>query len=113
MLKVRNPNGKILMMGRKAEGPGQLYKMQIAADGPDSAYAASLGKHTWEQFHRAMGHVNVAALKRLRLMADGIQINDSSNENFQCEPCILAKQHIKPYPKEATQIPENAQIRKW
>ena len=98
------------MMGHKVRGPGQLYCMAIAADGPEEAYVATLGKRTWEQFHRAMGHVNISALKRLQLMAEGVNIDESSDEHFQCVPCIEAKQHVKPFLKEATRTSEILKI---
>lgn len=109
-LRLYSPSGKLLMVGHKPEGPGQLYRMSVAAEAADEAYAATLGKRTWEQFHRAMGHVNIAALKRLRLMAEGMDVDESSDDKFQCEPCVRAKQHVEPFPQEATRTPEKIQI---
>ena len=109
-LKVYDPKGALLMEGHKSDGPGQLYRMSVAAEGADAAYSVTLGKRTWEQFHRAMGHVNIAALKRLRLMADGMEVDETSDDQFQCEPCVRAKQHVEPFPQEASRTPDRVEI---
>ena len=110
-LTIFAPNGCAVMTGRKAQGPRELYRMAVAPVTADQAHVAILGKRTWEEFHKAMGHVNVAALKRLRAgLAEGISIDETSDDNFQCEPCVRAKQHVKPFPAKATRQPENLEI---
>jgi hypothetical protein len=66
-LTVYGSQRNIFMQRHKPEGPEQLYWMYIAAEPTEHANVAILGKCTWEQFHKIMGHVNVATLKQLRL----------------------------------------------
>ena len=41
--------------------------MAVAAEAADQAHVAVLSKRSWEEMHRILEHVHVAALKKLRL----------------------------------------------
>jgi hypothetical protein len=106
-LIVYSLQGNVLMQGHKPKGPGQLYRMYIAAEPTERANIAILGKRTWEQFHKIMGHVNVATLKWLKIGPEyRISIDPTSEDDFQCKTCIRAKQHVEPFPDQATRTPD-------
>jgi predicted SAM-dependent methyltransferase len=101
------------MQGHKPKGPGLLYRMYIAAKPTECANVAILDKHTWEHFHKIMGHVNVATLKRLKIGPEyGISIDLTSEDNFQCETYIHTKQHVEPFPNQATHTLDKLKIGK-
>jgi hypothetical protein len=102
-LIVYGPQRNVLMQGHKLEGSGQLYRMYIAAKPMEHANIAILGKCTWKQFHKIIGHVNVAMLKQLKIGPEyRMSIDPTSENNFQCKTCICAKQHVEPFPNQAT-----------
>ena len=47
------------------------------------------GKHTLEEWHRILGHCNVADVLKLETEVDGMVI--TSKENFKCDVCVLGK----------------------
>nr|AAZ28935.1 polyprotein [Phanerochaete chrysosporium RP-78] len=110
-LTMYGPDGKILMVGRKLEGPGQLYRLSVAAELADQANVAVLGKRTWEEMHRILGHAHLASIKRLCLgLAEGVDVDMTSDDQFQCESCVRAKQHVQPFPDQATRTPDKLKV---
>ncbi|THU94650.1 hypothetical protein K435DRAFT_576835, partial [Dendrothele bispora CBS 962.96] len=55
------------------------------------------------KWHRIFGHLNMGSLKLLKEkgMVDGLFVDESTPSKVQCIPCIQAKSHVKPFPKEA------------
>ncbi|QRW23748.1 integrase core domain protein [Rhizoctonia solani] len=67
---------------------------------------------TWFEWHKTLGHISPQALQRLKSTEaiKGMEINeDKEGLNFECEVCIQAKAHTRPYPNEsATKISDIA-----
>jgi transposase InsO family protein len=67
--------------------------------------------HTMNQaklWHSRLGHVNVADMKRLTSMVEGVDYNDNNNKNTneistisKCDTCMKCKSHQLAYPQEA------------
>jgi hypothetical protein len=100
MARFRAPGGTIFAEGTKH---GQLFLMNVKGIAKqDQAFAAKHGR-TWDDWHKIFGHLNMASIKMLHTknMVDGMDINESIEPMAQCEPCIVAKQHVQPFPKES------------
>jgi hypothetical protein len=111
ILTIYELNGQVLMTGRKPHAAGQLYRMAVAVEAPDQAHVAILGKRTWEEMHQILGHVGIAALKKLRLEhPERMNIDKKSDDQFQCEPCMRMKQHIAPFPNKASCTPDKLKV---
>ncbi|KAJ7593171.1 hypothetical protein C8J56DRAFT_721865, partial [Mycena floridula] len=50
-----------------------------------------------------LGHLNIGSVKMLqeKSMVEGMEVVKGSTPSPQCEACICAKQHTRPFPKEA------------
>jgi hypothetical protein len=57
---------------------------------------------TWEEWHRAMGHIAPQSLKTMveQGRVDGMKIIPSPF-NFECEACIQGKSTVQPVPRES------------
>ena len=68
----------------------------------DQAYTAN-NSRTWDQWHRIFGHLNMGSVKMLKdkNMVNGMEVDTMVEPQAQCQPCIIAKQHIKSYPWES------------
>ena len=59
---------------------------------------------TWDEWHRALGHISIGAVKTLiktlknNNLVDGMDI-DKNKESTQCAACIQACQMVEPFPK--------------
>ena len=108
--KFITSRGATLMEGHAV---GRLYIMDIRIPTkPDQAHAAK-GAHTWDQWHRIMGHLNMGSIKMLksRNMVTGMEIDESVLASTECKDCTIAKQHVTPFPKEShTEIEEIADL---
>src|SRR5271168_1025937 len=63
-------------------------------------------KHTRQ---RVCGHLNMGSVKMLKdkNMVNGMDVDTMVEPQTQCQPCIIAKQHIKSFPREShTEIAE-------
>jgi DNA-binding transcriptional regulator YiaG len=99
-------NSKILGHGEAQKNTNQgLHHIQLKAikqkeEVASKAYAAIYQKthtHTWEQWHRVLGHANQKTLKMMaREDPQGIPVIAESNKVYQCEACIKSKQHTAP-----------------
>src|SRR5271168_4193245 len=64
---------------------------------------------TWDQWHKIFGHLNMGSVKMLKdkNMVNGMDVDTMVEPQTQCQPCIIAKQHIKSFPREShTEIAE-------
>ena len=50
-------------------------------------------KETQSIWHRQLGHLNMASVKSLESMADGIYISKKEKVDEICLPCIQGKQY--------------------
>ena len=68
----------------------------------DQAYTAKHGR-TWDEWHRIFGHLNMGSVKMLKEkgMVLGMEVDRTVELAAQCQACIVAKQHVKPFPKES------------
>ena len=57
----------------------------------------------WDEWHKIMGHLNMASIKQLKSkgMVTSMEVDESIPATEQCLACILAKQHLTPYPQES------------
>ena len=96
--------GTILMEGQAV---GWLYNMNVHIPTKRDQAHITKGAHTWDQWHRIMGHLNMGSIKMLRdrNMVTGMEVDESTPPNLECKTCTIAKQHVTPFPKESvTQI---------
>jgi hypothetical protein len=52
---------------------------------------------TWDLWHARLGHIGGEAVKRVPLIATGVEV-DKNVPLRRCEPCIIAKHPRKPFP---------------
>ncbi|KAJ3473639.1 hypothetical protein NLI96_g12899 [Meripilus lineatus] len=83
---------KIIARGHKI---GNLYAMDVAT--PVLSHVARTLR-TWYEWHCALGHLNRSQLRDLVGLSHGLDVDTTSDFNFICEPCILAKQSRRPFP---------------
>ena len=104
--RFRSPGGTVIAAGQKY---GRLYLMDVnGITKQDQAYAAKSGR-TWDQWHRIFGHLNMGSVKMLKdkNMVNGMDVDTTVEPQTQCQPCIIAKQHVKSFPREShTEIAE-------
>lgn len=100
MVEIRSPQGTLLAIGDKIS---RLYKLRAT---PRSASTGenthAFPARTWDEWHRALGHLNHAAVRRLKTknMVKGMDV-DIRTPPHQCEACIQGKAHVFPFPKES------------
>lgn len=74
-----------------------MYKLNTVTG---NAYAV-INKSDLTTWHKRMGHLNMADVKRLELCAEGISISNKEN-NTICIPCCEAKQTRLPFPSSGS-----------
>lgn len=73
-----------------------MYRLETATG---SAYATTFESKTdLITWHKRMGHLNIADVKRLELCAEGIKITNKEVDSV-CIPCCEAKQTRLPFPQ--------------
>ena len=91
-----------------------LYLIDVKVSGKqDYAYSAKVSTHTWDEWHKILGHINMASVKQLKSkgMVSVMEVDESVPTIEQCPACILVKQHITPYLQESkTEIVEVGNI---
>ncbi len=97
---IRSSKGTRFGRGTKISG---LYLLDVFVPGPDHAHVIKSGGRNWQEWHRALGHLNFWSVKRLfnKKMVKGMKVDNPSKDFPACEACIQAKQHVKPFPQEA------------
>ena len=96
-VRFRAPNQTIMAKGTKISN---LYLMDVKVSAKqDHTYSIKVSTHTWDEWHRIMGHLNMASIKQLKSkgMVTGMEVDESVPATEQCPACILAKQHLTPY----------------
>jgi GAG-pre-integrase domain len=105
-VKIRTPNGTIITEGWAAN---RLFEMNVKGIGKqDQACPAKHGR-TWDEWHRIFGHLNMASVRMLKEkeMVLGMEVDRTVEPTAQCKACIIAKQHVQPFPKNSeTEIKE-------
>lgn len=94
---VRNSKGQILAQCKEQNGVYKLY--------PRTNAVSMLAKtdETALMWHRRLGHINYAALKKMRDgIVDGIKFNDDDSDVKRCEACCVGKQARLPFAKSET-----------
>lgn len=86
---------------------GRLFEMNIRSiakqTNTDKAYLAKNAR-TWDEWHWIFGHLQMGSVKMLKekQMVDSMEVNTSIPPTIECQPCIITKQHVKPFPKESS-----------
>ena len=96
----------IIMEGRISNWLFDMDVKGIAKQ--DQAYATKHGR-TWDEWHRIFGHLNMGSIKMLKEkgMVLGMEVDRTVDPAMQCKVCIIAKQHVQPFPKNSqTKIKE-------
>ena len=106
--KVFSPQGQLMLSAKKLGSSTRLYHLfecappahvglsvvaSVMSPEPVTPISANL-------LHARLGHVNVADMKRLLTMADGIAFTGQVSET--CVPCIMAKQTCSSVPQVRT-----------
>lgn len=108
-MRFIDPKGRAYATGRRVSNYLYAIEVKLAGSGrPDdvacaAAPARPIRKKTWDEWHRALGHISmqsVMALKK-RGMVEGMAVDESKPPSEQCEVCIQAKQTIAPFPKKS------------
>lgn len=73
-----------------------MYKLNTVT-GNACAVAAVENKADLNTWHRRMGHLNIADVKKLEKCAEGVNISNTK-ESTSCLPCFEAKQTRLPFP---------------
>lgn len=83
------------ILGQAYERKGLYYLCQ--ADGEPEVHLAS--SNTW---HRRFAHLGKKSLTQLktRQMVSGLESMSTQNDADVCEPCLMGKQHITPFPSD-------------
>ncbi|KAF7371927.1 polyprotein [Mycena venus] len=103
-VELRSPNGTLMAVGDKIS---RLYKLRIKPQIVMPTHA--LVARTWDEWHRALGHLNFKSLRHLKShdMVKGMQVRDEKADMQQCIACIQGKAHVRPFPQEAQRKYEN------
>ncbi|KAJ8468724.1 hypothetical protein ONZ45_g17140 [Pleurotus djamor] len=99
-LVIQSPRGTPVAEGVKKGG---LYFLScVGLSGSDTAYAAVQGR-TWDEWHRALGHIHMGAVKMLKKkgMVVGMDVDESVEPALHCVPCQKAKHSVEALPKVA------------
>ncbi|KAG9125187.1 hypothetical protein FRC07_008629 [Ceratobasidium sp. 392] len=118
-LKISSPNGQIVALGAKSKDriSGNLWHMRcdtISAETQfpihnrrtEAVFLKQTGR-TWYEWHKILGHVGPQALQHLKNTnaVSGMEVIDGKEGlSFECEACIQAKAHTRPFPKESSTI---------
>ena len=87
----------------KADGRLYTLNMHSTSNLTPSTFSSNNPRgRTWEEWHKAMGHINVQSLKLMKEknLVEGMEVIQSPLE-FICEACIQGKQVTKPLPKKS------------
>ncbi|CAK5270962.1 unnamed protein product [Mycena citricolor] len=116
-MKIHSPGPKSyeIMRGTLIGG---LYKVRItrSARSPPSrptptvalpSKPSSAPTHTWDKWHRILGHIQHASVKTLRdkQMVTGLNVDESVPASTFCETCVKAKSHVTPFPPASDNQP--------
>ena len=111
--QIQIKSGKIVLVTvdgiELCQGQAQgdsLYMMDMQVNSAPAAMAGTTGGdsdgRTWEEWHKAMGHISPQTLKSMRDsgMVQGMKVIPSPLD-FDCDACIQGKQSAQPLPKES------------
>ncbi|QRW26084.1 integrase core domain protein [Rhizoctonia solani] len=117
-LVIHGTNNEVITYGSKLRDrdQGSLWKInakavskttakQKAQNVPTELALVKQTGRTWLDWHRVLGHIGPQALQRIKNTGavSGMEIaEDKDGLNFECESCIQAKAHTRPFPKEST-----------
>ena len=89
-VKFKARNGTIFGMGQKVR---RMYQMRAQAKPnahrhPQDFVAVAKG-HTWDKWHRILGHISMGSIKMLKdnSLVQGLAV-DGPHEHTQCKACI-------------------------
>lgn len=94
----------IISDGNRAIGKGRkvsnLYHMAVKR--PSSIALAARTIRSWYEWHCALGHPGKTQLFQLPRLVNGMDVDNASDRDFDCEACIQAKHAHTPFPDIAT-----------
>ena len=88
---------KLIAVGKKS---GRLYRMDVTQR--VAMAFPSHSRRSWYDWHCTLGHLNMMQLRQLKSFVNGMDVDESSPSDFECEPCTRAKHTRRPYPKESS-----------
>ena len=95
-------NNNLYVLNLSANREHKSLPSCITAGKPMESFAAVAKSkaNTVQVWHRRLGHVCVATIKKMAAkgMVDGLEICGGDPKNDFCEGCILGKQHRLPFP---------------
>src|SRR6201996_3394382 len=97
-VELRSRKGALLAVGDKIS---RMYRLRVAPQGATSDRV--LIARTWNEWHNALGHLNMKSLKHLKAhgMVNGMEVRNEKSDMEQCTACIQGKAHVKPFPRAA------------
>ncbi|KAJ1299687.1 hypothetical protein OPQ81_011079 [Rhizoctonia solani] len=109
-LLIRGPKGERIGQGLKMHcgTSGSLYYINAQVLHDDSAVAlvATAAVRSWEEWHRALGHVSLETLRVMETkgMVKGMELKGPPPKGWFCNTCIQGKQHAEPFPKASETV---------
>ncbi|QRV77015.1 Retrovirus-related Pol polyprotein from transposon TNT 1-94 [Ceratobasidium sp. AG-Ba] len=117
-LKIMSPTGDTIALGQKTKDRSKGNLWQVLCEAIKSpSHVCSRNKtyktetvltkltgRTWLEWHKALGHIGAKALQNIKSMGivNGMEVSEGNEGlEFECESCIKAKMHTKPFPKES------------
>ncbi|HEV7736915.1 MAG TPA: reverse transcriptase domain-containing protein [Chlamydiales bacterium] len=100
-IKVKSKTGNTIAEGVRT---GYMFKMIVSPHQSIlQTFVLRVKARTWDKWHRVLGHMGIGAVKKLKTseMVTGMEV-DETKAPTQCPACIQGKQHIEPFPKQAT-----------
>ena len=86
-----------------------LFDMNVKGVAKQDQGCPAKHGRTWDEWHRIFGHMNMGSVKMLKEkgMVLGMEVDRTVEPAAQCKVCIVAKQHVQPFPKNSqTEIKE-------
>lgn len=102
-ISISGPNRDTILQGKRHN---RLYLLNTKAKDQPREYI-NFTSHkralTWDEWHRALGHVSISSIENLAKSAivTGLNIDPNSKPSLTCEACIKGKAAHQRFPKEA------------
>jgi len=94
-VELCSQKGMLLVVGDKIS---RLYQLCLASF-TDHVLVAC----TWDEWHRAFGHLNMKSLHHLKThnMVNRLKVHNENANLYQCKACLAGKSHFQPFPCES------------
>jgi len=94
-VELHSQKKTLLAIGNKIS---RLYQLRLA--GPTDRVLVAC---TWDEWHRAFGHLNMKSLHYLKThnMINGLEVCNEKADLHQCKACLAGKSHVQPFSCES------------